>query len=213
MSTAVDTALDAAFESAIVPARRFVPRQLRAVENGSRRRPRRLYGIVAVAGALAIAALQMFLSILTTQTSYELSTLNREHSELTWQRQILDDELAGLSSPQYLAANATALGMVIDESPSYLRLSDGALLGTGQVSFGGSSVDALGRASVPNELVAQTPLVTSPHVSLQAPVPAPPAPRTDPAGGSDPAAPAVDTPPAAPTPPPMTDGLPTPSTH
>ena len=36
--------------------------------------------------------------------------------------------------------------MVIDESPSYLRLSDGALLGAGQAALGASSVDAIGRA-------------------------------------------------------------------
>ena len=39
---------------------------------------------------------------------------------------MLYDDVAGLSSPQYLAANASALGMVINESPNYLRLSDGA---------------------------------------------------------------------------------------
>lgn len=203
----MSAALDAAVDSAVVPVRRFVPRQLRALDNGARRRPRRMYGIIAVGGALTIAALQMLLSILTTQTSYELSALNREQRELTWQRQILDDELAGLGSPQYLAANATALGMVIAESPSYLRLSDGALLGTGQVSFGGSSVDALGRASVPNDLVATTPLVTSPDASLDTPTPLPSETATDPAAETAPA------PTPAPTPPPLTDGLPTPSTH
>ena len=58
---------------------------------------------------------------------------------------MLYDDVAGLSSPQYLAANAAALGMVIDESPNYLRLSDGALLGAGQSALGASSVDAIGR--------------------------------------------------------------------
>ena len=107
-------------------------RRLRVVEEPSRRRrPKLVYGVVALAGALTIGAAQMALSILTTQSSYELSTLSQEARELTWQKQILYDDVAGLSSPQYLAANASALGMVIDESPSYLRLSDGALLGRG----------------------------------------------------------------------------------
>ena len=86
----------------------------------------------------------------------------RQQRELTWQKQILYDDVAGLSSPQYLAANASALGMVIDESPSYLRLSDGALLGAGQAALGASSVDAIGRGAVPNALITDTPLVTGP---------------------------------------------------
>jgi hypothetical protein len=183
------------------PSRQDAPnRRLRVVEEPSRRRrPRLVYGVVALLGALTIGGAQMALSILTTQSSYELSALTTHVRELTWQKQILYDDVAGLSSPQYLAANASALGMVIDESPSYLRLSDGALLGAGQAALGASSVDAIGRASVPNALITDTPLITAPDATIQgAPV------ETDVAvtdGG------------VANTPPPLTDGLPTPSTH
>jgi len=183
------------------PRRQDAPnRRLRVVEEPSRRRrPRLVYGVVALVGALTIGAAQMALSILTTQSSYEISSLTQEARELTWQRQILYDDVAGLSSPQYLAANASALGMVIDESPSYLRLSDGALLGAGQAALGASSVDAIGRASVPNALITDTPLVTAPDATIEgAPV------ETDVAvtdGG------------VVNTPLPLTDGLPTPSTH
>lgn len=175
-------------------------RRLRVVEEPSRRRrPKLIYGIVALVGALTIGAAQMALSILTTQTSYELSTLTQEARQLTWQKQILYDDVAGLSSPQYLAANASALGMVIAESPSYLRLSDGALLGAGQAALGGSSVDAIGRAAVPNALITETPLVTEPKATIEgAPVETAVV-ATD--GG------------VANTPPPIADGLPTPSTH
>lgn len=183
------------------PARRAAPeRRLRIVDEPSRRRrPKLIYAVVALVGALAIGSAQMALSILTTQSSYELSTLTQEARQLTWQKQILYDDVAGLSSPQFLAANASALGMVIDEAPSYLRLSDGALLGAGQAALGGSSVDAIGRAAVPNALITDTPLVTAPGATIEgAPV------ETDAAvtdGG------------VANTPPPLTDGLPTPSTH
>lgn len=180
-------------------------RRLRAVESpGRRRRPRLLYGIVAVAGALTIAGVQMTLSIMTTQTSYEVSALSQHQRTLTLQKQVLYDEIAGLSSPQYLAANASALGMVIDESPNYLRLSDAAVLGTGQAALGASSVDALGRASVPNSLITTTPLVTNPDATIQGvPVPPPVVPTEGAtATVADPA-----------TPPPVTEGLPTPSTH
>jgi hypothetical protein len=183
------------------PARRgATERRLRVVEEPSRRRrPKLIYGVVALTGALTIGAAQMALSILTTQSSYELSTLSQEARQLTWQKQILYDDVAGLSSPQYLAANASALGMVIAEAPSYLRLSDGALLGAGQAALGASSVDAIGRAAVPNALITDTPLVTAPDATIEgAPVEAEVV-VTD--GG------------VANTPPPITDGLPTPTTH
>lgn len=184
------------------PARRGEPRRpLRAVERpATRRRPRVAYAIIALAGALSIGAAQMALSILTTQTSYELSQLGTEQRSLTWQKQILDDDIAGLSSPQYLAANASALGMVIIESPSYLRLSDGAILGTGSAAIGASSIDALGRGSVPNALILDTPLVTAPDATIQG-VPEVPIDETL-VDGQTPS-----------TPPALTEGLPTPSTH
>jgi hypothetical protein len=196
LSTAVLTAPAVAPERSEGPARR-----LRVVDAPARRRrPRLLYGIVAVVGAFVIAAAQMALSIMTTQASYELSTLTQEARELTFQKQILYDEVAGLSSPQYLAANAAALGMVIDQSPSYLRLSDGALLGTGGVSFGASSVDAIGRGTVPNALISDTALVTVPEATIEGVPVAPVEVAPEDAGVSN-------------TPPPLTDGLPTPSTH
>lgn len=176
-----------------------------------RRRPRRLYGIVAVAGAVAIGAAQMGLSILTTQGSYEVAQLTREQRDLTYQKQILNDDVAGLNSPQFLAANAAALGMVIAESPNYLRLSDGAVLGTGAAALGGSSIDVLGRPAVPNALIADSPLVTAPGSTVggQPVVAEEPAPEAVAPDATAPVAGALETP----TPPPVTDGLPVPRTH
>ena len=96
--------------------------------------------------------------------------------------------------------------MVIDESPNYLRLSDGALLGAGDDRrCGGSSVDAIGRGAVPNALITDTPLVTDPDATIEgAPVETPEVAVVDGVTGADG---------VANTPPPITDGLPTPSTH
>ena len=140
----------------------------------------------------------MALSIMTTQGTYELSALTQEQRDLTYQKQILYDDVAGLSSPQYLAANAASLGMVINESPSYLRLSDGAILGPSQVAMGASSVDVLGRGSVPNALITETPLITAPDATIDG-VTVDETPAPD-AGVVN-------------TPPPLTDGLPTPTTR
>jgi hypothetical protein len=175
------------------------PRRLQVVDAPARRRPRLAYGIAAVGGAIAIALAQMTLSILTTQGGYEVAALQQQQRELTYDKQILADEVAGLSSPQFLAANAAALGMVTGETPSYLRLSDGAIVGTGQAAANTSAVDAIGRGAVQNALIADTPLVTAPEATIQG-VPMAP---VDPAAGDTGSA----------TPPPITDGLPTPATR
>jgi hypothetical protein len=205
----VSTATVSAAHTAALPApaRRgtdAAPRRLSVVDAPARRRrPRVAYAIVALVGALLIGGAQMLLSILMTQGSYEVADLTQAQREVTWQRQILTDDVAGLSSPQYLAANAAALGMVISESPSYLRLSDGAILGPGQAAAAASTVDALGRGAVANTLIAQTPLITAPDATIQG-VPAPTTAPADTAGGGG----AVDN-----TPPALTDGLPSPATH
>lgn len=176
-------------------------RRLQVVpEPERRRRPKLAYGVIAVAGAVAIALTQMGLSILTTQSTFEVAALTQQQRELTLQKQALYDDVAGLSSPQYLAANAAALGMVINESPSYLRLSDGAIVGAGAAAGGTSAVDAINRGSVPNALVTDTPLVTAPDATIQG-VPMAPAPADTTAGGE------------SATPPPISDGLPTPATR
>ena len=151
---------------------------------------------MAVLGAAAIVAAQMVVSILTTQDTYAISALTSQQRQLTWDRQILYDEVAGLSSPQYLAANASALGMVISEAPTFLRLSDGALVGASQAAGWQSSIDAVGRGAVANALITQTPLVTDPAATIEGT----PVEVTDETGQSV-------------IPPALTDGLPTPTTR
>ncbi|GEB44800.1 MULTISPECIES: hypothetical protein [Microbacterium] len=185
-------------------------RRLTVVPATARRRaPRRVFGVIAVLGALAIVLVQMGLGILTTQSSFEISSLTQQQRDLTYQKQILSDESAGLSSPQYLAANAAALGMVIDESPTYLRLSDGAVIGSDKPADTASSVDAKGRGSVGNALISGVPLVTDPAASTTENGTSTPAPAAPGQPAPTEAAPAT---PSA-TPPPISDGLPTPATR
>lgn len=175
-------------------------RRLHALETPApRRRPRLVYGIVAVAGAVLIGAAQMGLSILTTQGSYEIADLTAQQRSLDYEKQMLTDSIAGLSSPQFLAANAAALGMVTGQAPTYLRLSDNAVIGTAAGNDGLSAVNALTQAAVANALVAGKPLVSDPDATLDAGVSA-----TDEAIA---AAAETSTPPA------IADGLPTPATH
>lgn len=185
-------------------------RRLRPVESTlPRRRPRMVYAIVAVGGAVAIAVAQMALSVLTTQDSYRVADLTQQQRELSLEAQALEDSVAGLNSPQYLAANAAALGMVVGGAPTYLRLSDAAIIGSGAAAEGASSVSAQD-PQVGNALVGDTPLVTDPGRSLQGAVPAEEAPGG--ATGGD-AATGAETPPSGSEIPPLTEGLPSPATR
>lgn len=200
MSIPADEAVDLLAGLPELPGRQSPDRRLHALERPlPRRRPRLLYGIAAVAGAVLIGAAQMGLSILTTQSSYELSTLTSQQRALDYQKQILSDSIAGLSSPQYLAANAAALGMVTGQTPTFLRLSDNAVIGTAAGSNGASAVNALSQAAVANALVAGVPLVNDPSASLD----------TGASVADEAIAASVD----SSTPPAIADGLPTPATH
>jgi len=196
-----------------LPRRDGPARRLRAVERPlPPRRPRMPYAIVAVAGAVSIALAQMALSVLITQDSYHVAELQQEQRALTLEAQSLRDEVAGLSSPQYLAANAAALGMVIDASPTYLRLSDAAIIGSGDPAGGSSAVDARCPAQVSNALLDGTPLVTDPGSVVQGEPDrgdAPPAAETAPT--EEATEPVVPAEPVAP--PPLTEGLPSPTTR
>lgn len=195
-TTAIDSARDEVVLGSAAPVLRPLGRPGVGIAPQPRRRPRLVFGLVAVAGALAIAGVQMGLSIVTTQGAYEVKDLTAQQRDANYQKQILEEEIAGLSSPQFLAANAAALGLVAGGEPNYLRLSDGATLGPQNGASDASSIEALSRAAVSNALVAGVPLVTDPEASLDSGV-------------------SIDEDLLAntPTPPSITDGLPTPSTH
>lgn len=187
--------------SSLLPLRRETPkteRHLRAVERPRKaRRPRLLYALTAVIGAVAIGVAQLLLSIATTQTTYEIRDLTQQQRALTIESQALFDDVAGLTSPQYLAANASSLGMILGGSPSYVRLSDGALIGTPSTS-NVTTVNPNGNSVVKNALISDTPLVTEPGKTIDG--------ETAPEKSeTKPAAPAL--------PPALNDGLPTPETH
>lgn len=159
-----------------------------------RARPRLFYAIVACSGVAAIFIVKLLLSVAVSQGAYEVAALQSDSSDLTRQVQAASEDLARATSPQYLAANAEALGMVTNPHPAYLRLSDHAVLGAPQ-SAEGASVLGGAESYVPNALLAGVPLVTDLSASA-APAPAAASAATETA-----------TPPAPPT------ALPTPVTH
>jgi len=134
-------------ESSAPPRRGF---SLVSPTPSRRARPRIFYALTAVAGMAAIIVAQLLLSVGISQGAYEISSLQSSQSMLGRTAAGLSEDLARVSSPQSLAANAEGLGMVSNSNPVYLRLSDGAVLGAPASALGSRA----GAASlVPNSLL------------------------------------------------------------
>jgi hypothetical protein len=134
-------------------------RHIEIVSSRSQRqaRPRIVYALSAVAAMATIVVAQLLLSVGISQSAYEISTLQDRQVELGRTAESVGEELVRQSSPQSLAANAAALGMVSNSNPVYLRLSDGAVLGAPHQAEG---TPAGGETLVPNSLLAGSQLVT-----------------------------------------------------
>lgn len=182
--------------------RSLPPRLQPVIAPRHRRRPRFAHALVAAIGVMLIAGAQMGLSVMTTQSTFELASAGTQQDALNWQKQILNEKLVGLDSPQYLAANATALGMVPSGQPNYLTLSNGTVQGAQQPASATAPLDALGRPLVANQLIAHRPLATDPSMTLSGPVAPPVAPSAAAASTSD-----------STTPPLLNGALPAVSTH
>ncbi|MFB7252207.1 hypothetical protein [Microbacterium sp. NPDC056234] len=184
------------------PAREERGRRLRPVEQTApRRRPKLVYALVALTGALVIGAAQMGLTLATTHDSFVVAELKDQQRSLGLQTQALEEQLAGTNSPQALAGKASELGMVVAGTASYLRLSDGAVVGAGIGADGVSTVNPNGSGAVANSLLDD-------RVAASAAATAADEQAVQEVTAADAVAP-----PESDTPPPLTDGLPTPSTH
>jgi cell division protein FtsB len=95
-----------------------------------KRRPKIAYAAVVIGGVLAIVITQLMLSVGLSQGAFEIESLQSSQKELDRTNQTLSEQMDKLSSPQNLAAQAETLGMVSNSAPVYLRLSDGAVLGS-----------------------------------------------------------------------------------
>jgi hypothetical protein len=169
----------------------------------TRRRPRTFFAIVTASVLFGVMIAQMLLSVALESGAYEIAHLQSANKEASRSYSQMSQELDRLSSPQHLALNAEALGMLSNNTPAYLRLSDGAVLGAPTSGDGFTNLVAPdGGSLVPNSLLADVPLVTSPPVTTAAAVTSPSA--TTPLDSTTGAPPQ-----SAPNGPvPLTDGLP-----
>lgn len=111
-------------------------------------------GLIAVGIVLVILATQLGLSIAISQGAYEARALEVEQRDLSRVERLLGQNVDKLSSPQNLAVNAAALGMVQNAQPATLRLSDGAIMG----SLDSVTSEVSGNL-IPNSTLASMPVV------------------------------------------------------
>lgn len=127
------------------PYREAPQRHIEIVTTRAQRkaRPKSFYAVVTVASVFTLFLGQLMLSILLSDGAYQISALQAEQNQLTRTENALAEQLDLLASPQSLATRAESLGMVVGTSaPTFLRLSDGSLIGTPVAASG--SVGALG---------------------------------------------------------------------
>jgi hypothetical protein len=136
------------------------PRRIEIVTSRAQRRarPKLAYALVAVGGLTLIFLAQLLLSIALSNGAYQISSLLVEKRDLGRVEGSLSEQLELVGSTQNLAANAQMLGMVGTSAPAFLRLSDGAVIGSA-VAAEAASTDA---GSIANSLLSGVALVENP---------------------------------------------------
>jgi hypothetical protein len=122
-----------------------------------------MYAGIAVGSLVLIVVAQLALSIGVSNGAFHINSLQQQQKQLARAYQASSEAADRLSSPQNLAANADALGMVANGSPVYLRLSNGAITGAPTPASGQPAAPSATTASplVPNALIGGVPLVTA----------------------------------------------------
>ncbi|MBX3093187.1 MAG: hypothetical protein KF680_01385 [Cryobacterium sp.] len=128
--------------SVVQPQHEPQPRHIEIVSTRAQRRarPRLLYALVTVGGLFAVLIAQLLLSIAVSDGAYQIASLQQQQRELQRDAETLTEAIQVLQSPQHLAVNAVALGMVSNSSTAYLRLSDGAVLGSAVAATAGDRI-------------------------------------------------------------------------
>lgn len=93
---------------------------------------------ILVAAFVAIIVARLFITVAIESSQYEIAALSQQNTNLGRDAQFLSEQLNVLDSPQNVAAMAVKLGMVSNSRPTYIRLSDGKVWGSGKPAKGGS---------------------------------------------------------------------------
>lgn len=141
------------------PSRRERPELVEVTPTRAQRRarPRIAYAVVAVAALGILLLAQLGISMVLSQGAYTLNSLGTEQTNLARTQQSLSEELRVLDSPQNLARNAQALGMIANATPVYLDPKTGRVYGTPTPAVADQAT-ASTENQVPNSLLADVPL-------------------------------------------------------
>lgn len=102
--------------------------------------PKLRYIVVVLAGIFSILGIQLLLSIAVSGGAYEIAGLKSEVRKSQQELQVVAEDISALTAPTTLAGLASALGMVADNNPAYLRLSSGEVVGEAYPADGSSSL-------------------------------------------------------------------------
>ena len=124
------------------------PRRLRVIAPPT---PEGNGAFIALCVALVLAGFVgvLLLNTAMAQGSYTLRELQQRSDELTDTHDELSHALDAVSGPGPLAREARALGMVPAETPAFLRLSDGKVLGVAKKARADARFSVVTEAAAP----------------------------------------------------------------
>jgi hypothetical protein len=93
---------------------------------------------IVVAGVFGI----LLINTKTNENTFELSRLQDRQAALDNQQQRLENQIAGYESTGNLDAAARRLGLVKADTPAYIRLPDGKIIGVPRAGVGQPAVTA-----------------------------------------------------------------------
>lgn len=130
--------------------------------------PKLRYIVATLVGIFAILAVQLILSIALSGGAYEIASLKGEMRNTEQKRQMVAEDINALIAPDTLAGLATSMGMVADNNPAYLRLSDSSVVGEAQPATADSG-QAVYPVTAGSEDVAPPAIIAAVYESLTSP--------------------------------------------
>ncbi len=196
--------------SRATPARRATPvRPPLALVPAAPWRPKRAPFVILSLVVVAVGLLGLLvLNTVLAQDAFRRHDLERKLALLSEQEQALARDVVALESPERLAQQATELGLVPAGPPAFIRLSDGALIGTPSVATPSpapvaSAVSSASAAPAPKASTAAKPRASAqarPSTASSAAARPKPSASTAPQARPTPAATPKPTPTSAPAP-------------
>ena len=130
--------------------------------------PKLRYIVVTLLGIFAILAVQLMLSIALSGGAYEIASLKGEMRQTEQKRQMVAEDINALIAPDTLAGLATSMGMVADNNPAYLRLSDSRVVGEAKPASEGSG-SGVYPVTAGSETVTPPAIIAAVYESVTAP--------------------------------------------